>query len=182
MGHDIVISRPSEADAGRIAEIHISAMGSNPLLHAQFPTPEGLQALRRFLEAETLNEIRDAVSGVLVSRDGPDGPVTGFVKWTSPSHPQDAKLERGDIVHLEGCCRRFLDEYASLAEQAKERSVPDEPPCYRKCARTSLSRAGVAWRRGCILDRYAKSGEVAMPSSISGSENARGEPCLRPFS
>ncbi|KAK0659175.1 hypothetical protein QBC41DRAFT_308014 [Cercophora samala] len=130
MGQDIVISRPSEADARRIAEIHISAMDSNPLLHAQFPTPEGLQALHRFLEAETLDEIRDPVSGVLVARDGPAGPVTGFVKWTSPSHPQDVKLEKGDIVHLEACCRRFLDEYASLAEQAKERSVGDKP-CYR---------------------------------------------------
>ncbi|KAK4171845.1 hypothetical protein QBC36DRAFT_198413 [Triangularia setosa] len=130
MGHDIVICRPSEADAGRIAEIHIAAMDPNSLLHAQFPTPESLRELHRFLEAETLDEIRDAASGVLVSREGPAGPVTGFVKWASPSHPQDVKLERGDIVHLEGCCRRFLDEYASLAEQAKERWFGDKP-CYR---------------------------------------------------
>ncbi|KAK4195224.1 hypothetical protein QBC40DRAFT_186336 [Triangularia verruculosa] len=130
MGHDIVITRPSEADAGRIAEIHIAAMDPNPLLHAQFPTPKSLEELHRFLEAETLDEIRDPVSGVLVSRDGPAGPVTGFVKWTSPSHPQDVKLEKSDIVHLEGCCRQFLDEYGSRAEEAKERSVGDKP-CYR---------------------------------------------------
>ncbi|KAK0742416.1 hypothetical protein B0T21DRAFT_282711 [Apiosordaria backusii] len=130
MGQDVAISRPSEADAGRVAAIHIAAMDRNPLLHAQFPTPESLQGLHRFLEAETLDEIRDPASGVLVSRDGPAGAVTGFVKWTSPAHPQDVKLEKGDIVHLEGCCRRFLDEYASLAEEAKERSVGDKP-CYR---------------------------------------------------
>ena len=132
MARDFVISRPLEADAPRIAEIHLAAMDANPLLHAQFPARESLQSVRRFLEAYTAGQLRSPDSGVLVARDPETGAIAGFAKWDSPSHPEDVKLESGELRYLEGCRREFLDGYAALAEDAKKRCFGDEP-CYRTC-------------------------------------------------
>ncbi|KAM7224151.1 hypothetical protein V8F06_000624 [Rhypophila decipiens] len=43
------VARNTREIASRIAEIHLLAMDSNPLLHAQFPTAESLANLCRFL-------------------------------------------------------------------------------------------------------------------------------------
>ncbi|KAK4241769.1 acyl-CoA N-acyltransferase [Achaetomium macrosporum] len=130
MARDFVITRPHEADAPRIAEIHLAAMDSNPLLHAQFPTPESLESLQQFLRAYTAEQLQNAASGVFVARDPDTGLIAGFMKWDSPSHPEDVKLESGDLRYLEGCRREFLDGYAALATEAKSRCFGDEP-CYR---------------------------------------------------
>lgn len=132
MARDFVVSRPQQADAPRIAEIHLAAMDPNPLLHAQFPTPNSIAKLRDFLEADTASRLRDPASGVLIARDPETGTIAAFAKWDSPSHPEDAKLESGDLKYLEGCRREFLDRYAARAAEAKSRSFGDKP-CYRKC-------------------------------------------------
>ncbi|KAK4103216.1 hypothetical protein N658DRAFT_422129 [Parathielavia hyrcaniae] len=130
MARDFLVERPGESDAPRIAEIHLAAMDSNPLLHVQFPTPKSLKALQRFLSTHTAEELRDPTSGVLVARDPGTGLIVAFAKWDSPSHPGSTKLESGDLRNLEGCRREYLDRYASLAEEAKATCFGDRP-CYR---------------------------------------------------
>ena len=80
-----IVSRPTDADAARIAEIHV-AMDPNPLLHAQFPTPESLMALQQFLAMYTAGQLTSPNSGVLVTRDAETDLVVAFIKWESPSH------------------------------------------------------------------------------------------------
>ncbi|KAK4149069.1 hypothetical protein C8A00DRAFT_47244 [Chaetomidium leptoderma] len=174
MARDFVVTRPQEPDAPRIAEIHLAAMDANPLLHAQFPAPESLKALEQFLEAYTVQQLRDSGSGVLVARDVDTGVVVGFAKWDSPTHPENVKLESGDMRYLEGCQRAFLDGYASLAEEAKRRCFPDQA-CYRLsfvCTDPAYQGLGA----GSLLTRkvlemaavdglpvYLESTEVAVP-------------------
>lgn len=136
MARDFVVTRPQEADAPRIAEIHLAAMDANPLLHAQFPARDSLTALRRFMEDYALEQLRNPTTGFLVARDPETDVVAGFVKWDSPSHPADGKLESGDLRYLEGCRREFLDGYASLAEEAKKRCF-GEQACYCMCYQLS---------------------------------------------
>ena len=127
---DFVVARPTTADAARIAEIQVAAMEPNPLLHAQFPTPESLMALREFLAADTAKRLGCPASGILVARDPATDAVVGFAKWESPSHPGDVKLESGGLQDLEGCRREYLGGYAALAEAAQKRSFGGNP-CYR---------------------------------------------------
>ncbi|KAL2150798.1 hypothetical protein VTH82DRAFT_7361 [Thermothelomyces myriococcoides] len=129
MARNFVVARPQEADASRMAEIHIAAMDANPLLHAQCPTPESLRSLQRFLEAYYAEQLRDPSSGVLIARDPGTGVISGFAKWNSPSHPEKVKLESGSPTAVEGCQRKFLDRYVELAEKAKRRCFGDQP-CY----------------------------------------------------
>ncbi|KAL2266203.1 hypothetical protein VTJ83DRAFT_5555 [Remersonia thermophila] len=132
----LVIARPQPADAARIAAIHLAAMDSNPLLHAQFPTPESLAGLERLLEADTATLLRREApdGGILVAREaggqgggGSDGAIVAFARWESPSSaPSDAghreKLEEDDeLQSLAGCRSEFLAGYASRAKEARER-------------------------------------------------------------
>lgn len=199
--------------SSRIADIHLLAMDSNPLLHAQFPTAESLAAVRRFLIATYEEAVlanggccspfaasggsksgdgssdgssgngKDIPrsSGILVARKttrpesqpGPasgkeeegeggekmPGEIVGFATWeytprTEPPtptthdggdgdgddanahdenrHPKtsSSKLETGISNHVEGCRKEFLDQYARLTTQAKERCFGDQE-CYR---------------------------------------------------
>jgi hypothetical protein len=144
MGGNFIISRPSEADWARIAEIHLAAMDENPLLHAQFPTPNSLTGLRAFLESLTASQLHAAAegtptSGILVARDADTGTIASFAKWVSPNHPEDGKVEESLALYerAEGCRREFLDGYAALAEQTKKRCFGDGD-CYRTCLPRSL--------------------------------------------
>jgi hypothetical protein len=134
MAREFAVTRPREADAARIAEIHLAAMDSNPLLHAQFPSPDSLSALQAFLKAHTAAQLRDVSSGILVAEYPETGLIAGFAKWDSPSHPEP-KLESGDLRYLKECRREFLEEYAALAAEAEKRSFGDQP-CYRRCHRS----------------------------------------------
>ncbi|KAH6842996.1 hypothetical protein B0I37DRAFT_418129 [Chaetomium sp. MPI-CAGE-AT-0009] len=101
-------------------------------LHRSVPMARdfvSLRAVRRFMEDYILEQLRDAATGLLVARDPETGVVAGFAKWHSPSHPEDVKLESGDLRYLEGCRREFLDGYAALAEEAKKRCF-GEQACY----------------------------------------------------
>ena len=165
MARDYVVSRPDEADAPRIAEIHLAAMDANPLLHAQFPSPESLQSVRRYLEAYTAEQLRSADSGVLVARDPETGAVAAFAKWDSPAHPEDVKLESGDLRYLEGCRREFLDGYAALAEQAKKRCFGDRP-CYRTLPSNIFPHLPLVRIGGCVC------GEGSIFGPARGSRSA----------
>jgi hypothetical protein len=153
MARNFVVTRPQEADAPRIAEIHLAAMDANPLLHAQFPAPDSREALRRFLGEYAAEELRHPASGVLVAREPETGAIAGFAKWDSPSHPESVKLESGDMRNLEGCRREFVDGYVALAEQAKKRCF-DEAGCYCMSHRvfsllsTLVPSARRMWPRG----------------------------------
>ncbi|KAK3333778.1 hypothetical protein B0T19DRAFT_459222 [Cercophora scortea] len=157
MPRDFVISQPrTSEDAARIAEIHIVAMDSNPLLHAQFPTPDSLRGLQEFLtdyyqpssNGES-NKSAAASEGVLAARDPESGVIAGFAKWdccrAAPSQQLGkassagggrgvpaTKLEAGELRDVEGCRREFLDGYALLAEEAKKRNFGGvERECYQ---------------------------------------------------
>jgi len=132
MARQFKIARPCPADAPQIAKIHLEAMESNPLLHAQFPTSESLDAARQFLAAYTEKQLASDASGVLVARDPESDAVVGFVKWDSPSHPEVVKVEGGELREISGCRPEFLDGYVALAEEAMKRSFGDRA-CYREC-------------------------------------------------
>ncbi|KAL2197858.1 hypothetical protein P885DRAFT_68073 [Corynascus similis CBS 632.67] len=166
--------RPQDADAPRIAEIHLAAMDANPLLHAQFPAPESLKSLQRFLEVNTVEQLRDPSTGVLVARDPETGIIAGFVKWSSPSHPEKTKLESGDLRDLKGCRPEFLECYVSLAEEAKKRCFGNQPcyyinfictdPAYQgQGAGTLLTREVLGMAEADGLRAYLESTEVAIP-------------------
>lgn len=134
MSPTIQICSPSPTDAARIADIHLAAMDSNPLLHVQFPTPASLEGLRHYLQAYTISELDDPTKGVLVARYSETNEIISFAKWDLPStHGSDSnnnnKLETGDIRDIEGCRPEFLEGYAVLAAEAKGRCWGDRA-CY----------------------------------------------------
>lgn len=125
---DFQISSASQEDATQIAAIHLAAFDVNPLLHAQFPTPQDLANLKEFLAKDTSEELLDPAKAVLVARTG-NGKVVGFAKWTLPD-AGDAMLHK-DTAWPKGCVRKLLDEYYLKAEEVKTRVLGQEK-CYRK--------------------------------------------------
>jgi len=123
----------TEADADCIASIHLAAFDSNPLLHAQFPTPSSLEVLHAALSQDALNAIRNGEGCgtiVLVVRDTEaDGQIISFAKWDLPEKLKD--IVHSDITWPEDCRREYLDEYHEKAGFAKNRIIGNKP-CYRK--------------------------------------------------
>ncbi len=142
MARTFDVSPPLEGDAARIAAIHLAAMESNPLLHAQFPTPESLGALHDFLEAYTVEQLPNPQAGILVARDSASGQVASFARWDYPSVGDIAsvKIEASDLKDAHGCRPEFLDGYALLAEEARARCF-GETACYSECPRRTLGVA-----------------------------------------
>jgi hypothetical protein len=124
------ISTPGEADADRIATIHLAAMQPNALLHVQFPTQESLKSLHRFLVQDTLMHLNSLDKGVLVARDGALGDITGFVKWEVPSNAAGKVQQEEELDWPEDCCREWIDKYYEQAEKA-ERDAIGEMRCCR---------------------------------------------------
>ncbi|KAL5313868.1 hypothetical protein ACEPPN_018291 [Leptodophora sp. 'Broadleaf-Isolate-01'] len=128
----------SPSDADRIATIHLAAFNTNPLLHAQFPTPASLAALRTILAQETLHAIqnRQDAKAILVVRDtelegGEEEQVIGFAKWDLPKKEGEEKLVLHEgVTWHEDCRTEWLDRYHDLAEEAMERVLGGER-CYR---------------------------------------------------
>ena len=56
------------SDAGRIADVHMAAFGSNALLLAQFPTPAVRDQLRDCIAKKAADDIQDPNIAVLVVR------------------------------------------------------------------------------------------------------------------
>ena len=128
------LSKADVSDVNRIAAIHLAAFDSNPLLHAQFPTPQSLSSLQSILEHDMLQTIKAGEESgrvVLVVRDtDAENRIISFAKWDLPG------LEEGTAVHPDvswpqDCRQEFLDEYHERAEEAKKRVV-GEKECYRK--------------------------------------------------
>lgn len=98
--------------ASRIAEIHLLAMDSNPLLHAQCPTPESLMAAREFLvdsyEKAVLESCKsgaDGGGGILVARKTAQaqvqprpGPALRKEEEEAAEDDGDDERKRGDII------------------------------------------------------------------------------------
>ncbi|KAM7184155.1 hypothetical protein V8F33_013170 [Rhypophila sp. PSN 637] len=142
-------ARNNREIAFRIAEIHLLAMDSNPLLHAQFPTAESLANLRRFLvdSYEALALLASSFShfaqdlGSTADELGHElGEIVGFATWEyspgaeaapsqhgsgngSDNRDENAnsahKLETEISNHVEGCRKEYLDTYARLSVEAK---------------------------------------------------------------
>ncbi|KAK3401614.1 hypothetical protein B0T20DRAFT_450624 [Sordaria brevicollis] len=139
----INISQPSTAsEAARIAEIHLLAMQSNPLLHVQFPTPESQSALQDFLAKDTLQKMTllqssssQCEEGILVARLEGNDEIVGFIRWDHPPHvkkeegeennegaKKKKKLEEGEIATIPGCNKDCLSEYARVTAEVKRRN------------------------------------------------------------
>lgn len=128
------LSVATEADVDRIASIHLAAFDSNPLLHAQFPTPRSLEGLHTTLSQDTLNTIRNGESCgkiVLVVRETEaDDQIISFAKWDLPQTLNQGVFH-SDITWPEDCRQEYRDEYHQKAESAKNRVIGNKP-CYRK--------------------------------------------------
>ncbi|KAK1776266.1 hypothetical protein QBC45DRAFT_220597 [Copromyces sp. CBS 386.78] len=140
-----IIGDPNDSvKAARIAEIHVLAMQSNPLLHAQFPTPESQAALEHFLAKDASKKLAHPLTGsqkeegIRLASDKENGEIFGFITWDYPGRhallgpPSEdkKKLEEGEIKKLPGCRSEYLDEYARLAKEAKERSGFNQKRCW----------------------------------------------------
>lgn len=119
-------------DVEQIATIHLASFDSNPLLHAQFPTPASLASLHSILCQEMLPAIRntkDVRKAVLVVRDSTaNDRIISFAKWDLPG--AQGGLHSGITWH-EDVKQEYLDVYHELAETAKQRVVGAKP-CYRE--------------------------------------------------
>lgn len=149
----LVLTLAHRADAGRIAEIHMAAFGPNMMLRAQFPTPAVRQALQRCIEMETLAEIDDPKTTVLIVRESPDdeqltsaqsgpliqskdkaeqerkGRAIAFAKWAHPVTDEEDYVEP-PWMWPEGTDRNVLENWMRKTEEAQERAL-GRTPCYR---------------------------------------------------
>lgn len=117
-----------ETDAPRIADIHMSAFGSNMMLKAQFPTPEVRKDLWTSLVEKAIQEIRDPKWEVLLIRDDENN-ILSFAKWCLPIYPTE-KYEEVPWNWPQGTNMALLDAWTEKVDGASERILGDEP-CYR---------------------------------------------------
>lgn len=83
------------ADVERIADIHLAAFDSNPLLHVQFPSPSSVAALKSIL----CNDMRGCVqqgetSGkvvLVVKNSNAEDMIISFAKWDLPGLEKDVR-------------------------------------------------------------------------------------------
>jgi hypothetical protein len=152
---DIVV--PSSEDASRIAEIHLAAMDSNPLLHVQFPNATALAALHEYLRLDTIQYLHcQDKKRVLMAKNRESGEIVGFAKWDihryHDSDTNDSGIEEAHQHHEDEpdwpieCCRKYLDMYSRLAEGVRKK-VMGRTPSYRKysSASSSLSSCLFTW-------------------------------------
>jgi hypothetical protein len=135
------IEIPTADNAIRIAQIHVQAMDSNPLLHVQFPTPESLTDLLEFLRVDTILHLDDHTKGVLVARDPVSREIVSFIKWEI-SRPDDKTAQPNcEQPWPESCVLEYLDKYTELAEAAKGK-IMGQKPCYREPIPASIFNPG----------------------------------------
>jgi hypothetical protein len=119
----------SESDSPRIADIHMSAFGTNKMLLAQFPTPAARAGLWTSVVEKTLAEIRDPKWDVLLVKDEQSGKIIGFAKWRRPIWDEEEYVEE-PWVWPEGTAMGILDEWTERVEAAGGK-VLGTRPCYR---------------------------------------------------
>lgn len=124
----LVLSLAEEADADRIADIHMAAFGTNLMLRAQFPTPSVREKLKITLIEKVIDEIKDPKWAVLIARDEKKKDIVSFAKWRRPILDSEAYAE-GAWNWPDGTRLDILEEWTRLVEDASE-SVLRGQPCY----------------------------------------------------
>lgn len=118
----------AHSDAGRIADIHMAAFGTNVLLLAQFPTPAIRTRLRDCIAQKAADDIRDPQIAVLVVRD--EGQIISFAKWSLPIFETDTYVEE-PWIWPEGTNLQVLSDWTEKIEAAQDK-VLGKLPSYRK--------------------------------------------------
>lgn len=126
----------TEADAPRIADIHMAAFHTNGMLLAQFPTPAVRKGLWTSLVDKVVKEIRDPQWEVLVAREADDR-VVSFAKWCLPLS-ESTVYEEEPWVWPEGTNMAILNGWAKKVEQAAK-EIMGKTPCYRTFCAIRLS-------------------------------------------
>jgi hypothetical protein len=125
-----------ESDARRIAEIHMTTLGSNHMLIAQFPTPEARSGLFRSIEDKAKADIVYSETAVLVAINAsPWGRVgtrqiVAFAKWSLPDL-EEKKGEEPPWNWPPGTDLDVLEGWTARAE-AVSRQVLGLAPAFRK--------------------------------------------------
>jgi hypothetical protein len=140
------IAPPTSSDAGETAEIHLQAMSSNLLLHAQFPSDEALGFLRAWLTKDSVDHLENPSQGILVARKEGTDETLGFVKWTVHREPE------GEEAHEElpdSCRAVYVYSYVELTARVRKEVMGTEP-YYRKSYRRDGPgrRLGLGGHRG----------------------------------
>ncbi|GFG20805.1 GNAT family N-acetyltransferase [Aspergillus udagawae] len=117
-----------EADAPRIADIHMAAFHTNGMLLAQFPTPAVRKGLWTSLVNKAIKEIRDPQWEVLVVRED-HGLVVSFAKWCLPVS-ESTLYEEEPWLWPEGTNMAILTAWTEKVEQAAD-EIMGRTPCYR---------------------------------------------------
>lgn len=126
------LSRATRDDVDEIADVHLAAFDSNPLLHAQFPTAASLNALHSFLSRSSLASLQTTSKAILVVRDTEVGEkIISFARWDLPVTAEVDDVSFPDITSVGGCNKEYLEWYSALAEATKARVVRSKP-CYRE--------------------------------------------------
>ncbi|KAH1567043.1 hypothetical protein KXV68_007508 [Aspergillus fumigatus] len=170
----------TEADAPRIADIHMAAFHTNGMLLAQFPTPAVRKGLWTSLVDKVVKEIRDPQWEVLVAREADDR-VVSFAKWCLPLS-ESTVYEEEPWVWPEGTNMAILNGLSFIAtdpsyalrgagsllvnwgiERSKEENIPialestlDAVPFYQRLgfqteARISMPLEGIGKDGEAIL-------------------------------
>jgi hypothetical protein len=123
----LTLIEASEDDAARIADIHMAAFGTNPMLLAQFPTPAIRDELRVTLREKAIDEIRDPQWAVLVVYDGA-GKIISFAKWRRPIPESEwDRYVEAPWKWPKGTRFDILEEWTSKVEEAGEKLLGNTP-------------------------------------------------------
>lgn len=115
---------PRKEDALVIANLHLRAMDSNALLHAQFPNPSSVEYLRGWLERDTIQHICDDDKGILVTRDKQTKDTVSFIKWLVHKGDEDgAEPIADDEPWPETCQRKYLDSYGEITQAVRNKVI-----------------------------------------------------------
>ncbi|KAH8700371.1 acyl-CoA N-acyltransferase [Talaromyces proteolyticus] len=122
----LALSLAEEADADRIADIHMAAFGTNLMLRAQFPTPSVRDKLRVSLAEKVINEIRDPKWEILIVRDEKE--IVSFAKWRRPILESEVYVE-SPWNWPDGTRLDVLEDWTRIVEDASEKVLCGKP-CY----------------------------------------------------
>ncbi|CAG9992573.1 unnamed protein product [Clonostachys byssicola] len=118
------IAPPTPSGAGEIAEIHLQAMSSNLLLHAQFPSDEALGFVRAWLTKDSVDHLENPSQGILVAKREGTGETLGFVKWTVHREPEREE----EHEELPDSCRAiYVYSYVELTARVRKEVMGTEP-------------------------------------------------------
>jgi hypothetical protein len=136
MGFNIDV--PPESRKDDISDVHLRAMRSNELLHAQFPNPEAIAYLHGWLGRNTVQHIHDDDKGTMVALDVKGGKMASFIKWLL-HRKTEQEAPDGDEEWPDCCRREYLDSYGALTESVRD-DVMGKEAYYREQAPTAGPR------------------------------------------